>query len=385
MKRFTLLAVLAGCPSPRTPSGPAAAPVTVEVGGPIRGVADDGGSLFAAIGDHVTSRGAHTWNVALPGTGGPLARSGKLVISSASAKLRGDPGALLVALDATTGAEQWRMPIDATGWSVITAIAPVGDGVVVGGSFQGTLRAGPTVVTSAGQTDGFIARITNAGTVAWLERFGGPGADAIQGVAAAGETIAFAGTFSPGADVLGEPLNSIDDQAPYADAFAGELDGSGARAWVTTFGGKLDDAVAGVALDTSGRVVVAATARGDTHIGPHELKPLRTTQAMVAWLSRDDSAAMLLDADGATAIAAARDHVVVGGFTATDALLVALDPGHEVASFPLAGPGREEVTALAPAPGGFIAGVAHTAALTAGTTTLPAPADPMTGGALLVR
>ena len=94
---------------------------------------------------------------------------------------------------------------------------------------------------------------------------------------------------------------------------------------------------------------------------------------------------MLLDADGASAIAAARDHVVVGGYTATDAFLVALDPGHEVARFPLAGPGREEVTALATIPGGFVGAIAHTAALTIGSTALPAPADPMTGAALIVR
>jgi hypothetical protein len=325
------------------------------------------------------------WNVALPGTAGPLARSGKLVIASASATLRGDPGALLVALDAATGAQQWKLAIDATGWSEITAIAPTADGVVVGGSFQGTLRAGESVVASAGQTDGFIARITTAGTVAWLERFGGPGSDAIQGVAVAGDTIAFAGTFSPAADVLGQPLQSVDEDAPYADAFAGELDASGALRWVQTFGGKLDDAVAGVALDTAGHVVVAATVRADVHVGAQALTARNPSQALVAWLTKDQASAMLLDADGASAIAAARDHVMFGGFTATDARLVALDPGHEFARFAISGPGREEVTALATVPGGFIAAIAHTAALTIDSTTLPAPADPMTGAALIVR
>jgi outer membrane protein assembly factor BamB len=351
----------------------------------VRGVAGDGGSLIAAIGDHVTSRGAHVWNVALPGTAGPVARTGNLVIASASAKLRGDPGALVIALDAATGAEQWKMPIDATGWSVITAIAPVSDGVIVGGSFQGTLRAGPSVVASAGQTDGFVARISVAGTVVWLERFGGPGADAIQGVAASGDTIAIAGTFSPAADLLGEPLNSIDEQAPYADAFAAVLDGNGARRWVTTFGGKLDDAVAGVAIDADGRVVVAGTARGDTHVGPHELTPQRTTQAMVVWLTNDSSAAMLLDADGASAIVGAQGHVVVGGYTQADAVLTALDAGRELTRWSITGPGREDVTALSAIPGGFVAAIAHTGAATIDGTPVPAPADPMTGATLIVR
>jgi outer membrane protein assembly factor BamB len=321
----------------------------------------------------------------LPGSGGPLAASDGLVVAAASAKLRGDPAALVVALDAATGKARWKLAIDSTAWSVVTSIASISGGVVVGGSFQGTLRAGDRVVASAGQTDGFVARLTDAGAVVWLERFGGPGADAIQGVAVAGDTIAIAGTYSAGADLLGEPLPSIDEDAPYADAFAAELNGKGARLWNATLGGKLDDAVAGVAIDTAGRVVIAATARGDVHVGENALTARSPSQALVAWLTRDGSTTMLLDADGASAIAAARDHVVVAGYTATDAVLVALDPGREIARVSIAGPGREEVPALATIPGGFIAALAHTAAVMIDGTAIPAPADPMAGGALVVR
>ena len=193
-----VLVLLAGCPSPRSPSGPAAAPVTVEVGGPLRGVAGDGHSLFAAIGDHVTARGARTWSVQLAGTGGPLATGNGLVYAAASAKLRGDPAAIVSALDAASGAERWKLPIDSTGWSVITALAATSDGVLAAGSFQGTLRAGDSVVGSAGETDGFVARVTADGKVAWLVRMGGPGSDAIQGAAISGDRIAIAGTFAAG-------------------------------------------------------------------------------------------------------------------------------------------------------------------------------------------
>src|SRR3569623_377849 len=179
--------LLAGCPSAR-PVVPAAAPVTTEVGGPLRGLAGDGGSLVATVGTRVTSRGAHVWNEELaPGRGGTsasaaptaspspgvLAMADGLVYVGASAKLRGDPAAIVVALDAASGAERWRLPIDATGWSLITSVAPIADGVVVGGSFQGTLRAVNTVVESAGQTDGFVARIGKDGSLAWLLRLGG--------------------------------------------------------------------------------------------------------------------------------------------------------------------------------------------------------------------
>lgn len=380
MRGPLVLVLLAGCPSSRPPSVPAAAPVTVEVGGPLRGVAGDGSSLFAAIGDHVGARGAHTWSVQLPGTAGLLATGNGLVYAAASAKLRGDPAAIVVGIDGASGAQRWKLPIDSTGWSVITALAATSDGVLAAGSFEGTLRAGDAVVGSAGQTDGFVARLTADGKVAWLVRMGGPGSDAVQGVATAGDRIAIAGTFSPGADLLGEPLTPIAEDLPFADAFAAELDAHGARVWSATYGSKLDDAVAGVAFDSAGRVVVAGTARDVVHVGAQELT-VKDTQAIVATLSHDDGSATLLPADGASAIAAGHGTIIVAGYTGTDALLVSLAG----ASYKIDGPGREEVTALSSIPGGFVAALAHTAAVTVDGTLLPAPADPLAGGALLVR
>jgi len=409
MHRFVPLLVLAGCPSPH-PSAPAAEPVTTEVGGPLRGVAGDGGSLVAAIGDRVASRGAHVWSTSLaglagtapssspapdsgsPATAGPIAIAGGVVYAASSAKLRGDPAAILYMLDEATGATRGKLAIDATGWSVITSVAAIdgganGGGVIVGGSFAGTLRAASTVVASAGETDGFVARITAAGEVAWLVRLGGPGADAVQGVAVRGQRIAIAGTFSPGADILGEPLPSVDEKLPFADAFAATFDASGKRTWTETFGSRLDDAVAGVAIDELDRVVVAATARDVVHVGAQELTA-KATDALVVWFARSDAKALLIgdaDADGATAIAAAGDHVIVAGYTAQDAFITELAPGETVARWPVSGPGREEVPALAQIPGGFVAAIAHTGALTFDGATLPAPADPMLGGALAVR
>jgi len=47
--------------------------------------------------------------------------------------------------------------------------------------------------------------------------------------------------------------------------------------------------------------------------------------------------------------------------------------------------GREEVSALATAPGGLIAGIAHTAAARVDDAALPAPTDPRGGAAVIVR
>src|SRR6185436_13049247 len=276
---------LAGCPAPRRPAPPPATALTLEIGrdgGSLRGVAGDADATYTAVtsgeagaertviearrgAPEVGTNGAAgdrrratvAWRAELDGGGGPLVRSGALVVAAIAGtvaaggvSLRGSPGAIAIGLDAATGTVRWRLAIDSSEWAVITAACPAGDGaggVLLGGSFGGTLRAGARVVSSGGVGDGFVARVSAAGEVGFLIRVGGPGPDAVHGVAAAGDRLALAGTFSAGADLLGAALPAFDPQSLAADGFVAELDARAARPrWTATFGGKLDDAVAGV-------------------------------------------------------------------------------------------------------------------------------------------
>jgi hypothetical protein len=290
---------------------------------------------------------------------------------------------------------------------VIAAACPSGDGgVVLGGAFGGPLRAGATVVSRGGTGEGFVARVSAAGEVELLIRVGGPGADAVRGVAAAGDRLAIAGTFSAGADLLGAALEVRDPRAPGSDGFVAELDPATARPrWTAVFGGRLDDAVAGVAIDGRGRIAVAATARDVVRIGGRDLLAQGTADALVAWWDRGGAPgpALLLGGagfDGATAIAAAGDRVIAGGFFAgalragdrelrslggDDALIVALDGGAVAGVWHAGGAGREEIAALAAVPGGFVAGLAHTAGAQLDDAILAAPRDPLAGAAVVVR
>jgi len=363
--------------------------------------------------------GALAWTAQLDGTAGPLAMLGDLVIATlgghgslgprvgdAAEPVRGEPGGVVVALDANTGAPRWRLPLHASEWIVVAAAATAPDGVIVGGSFSGSLRVGDHVVSSGGRSDGFVAKLTPTGEVAWLVRMGGAGADAIQGVAARGADVAIAGTFAAGADLLGHALPAFDEKLPFTDGFVAVLDAAGRRRWAATFGGKLPDSVAGVAIDGAGRVVVAANARDVMRVAGIELAALGPSDGLLAWWGPDGSAlhATLVggaDFDGLRAITAAGDHVVVGGFysgtlrlgdrTLTagggdGAFLAAFDTrGAVVDQWEVDGEGREEIVALAPIAGGFVAGIAHTAALAIDGAPLPTPADPMSGAVVLVR
>ena len=398
---------------------PPAADATVPLPGAVRSVASAGPSWFAALaGEGATTivarrAAADAWRTELPGRPAAVAATDALVAAAVSGNgalgdtpLRGDPGAAVIALDGATGAKKWTLLVDSTEWAVVSDVAPYGDGFIVSGLFGGTLRIGKRVVTSAGGSDGFVARIAASGEPVWLVRTGGALADGIQGVATRGDRIAIAGTFTTGAELGGVPLAPYDDRSPFGDGFAAELDANGARKWAATFGGRADDTVAGVTIDARGNVVVAGSAREVVHVGSAQLVTQGEGDGVLVWFNErgEPGAAVLvggLDFDGLRDITSTGDKVIAGGFfsgsiklgdrTLTagggdDSFIAAFDHNGTVATvWHVGGDGREEITALATVPGGFIAGVAHTAAAAVESTQLAAPTDPMHGGALVVR
>jgi hypothetical protein len=407
----------------------------------LHGVASDGTSLFAAFASNTPPSAGATpadspiatttiegsiiearhgdkiaWQVALAGRAGELAVVGSTLAVALDAKgtiqlgaplaLRGDPAALLAVLDKTSGALRWSLPFDSTQYTLINALAPLGDDVLVAGAFAGTLRVGAQVVSSAGGSDGFVARISAGGKLAWLVRVGGPSADAIQGVAATSSRIAIAGTFSPGTELQGVTLASIDERMPFGDAFVASLDLGGKRRWSASFGSRADDAVAGVAMTGDGLVAVAASVRDTVQVGSSSHITRGASDGLVAFYADDGelSTSVLVgggDFDGLRSIASLHDHVVIGGFFSgtikladremtagggDDSFLAVLDGNGTVATaWHVGGAGREEITAVSAVPGGFVAGVAHTASLAIDTATLPAPADPASGAAIVLR
>jgi hypothetical protein len=128
-------------------------------------------------------------------------------------------------------------------------------GLHVGGAFEETIHFGTTQLTSAGDTDGFVAHYTPSNSQPlWVQTFASPGAVKVDAIAIDpnGNTIA-GGQFIR--DLTCSQV-TLTNRGPVgtADAFLAKLDPDGNLLWMTQFGANIYDTLKGIAVDSSGRI-----------------------------------------------------------------------------------------------------------------------------------
>lgn len=372
--------------------------------GAVGGLAIDGDVTVAGAGRVATgfAGGSPAWTRTLDADAGPIAvhQGGIAAIAVGGTGpfpalpfgLRGDPGAALLGFDAATGAPRWTLGVGATDWVIVRAVAPDGDGFLIGGVFSGTLRVGDRVVTSAGGSDGFWAAVGADGAVRSLARMGGPSADAIAGVVALpGGGLAIAGTYTDRATVIDAELAAIYPGPPAADGFVAALGADGALAWVRTWGGALGDTCAGVAVTADG-LAIAGTVRDVVDVAGRRLDAAGPADGLIAYFDRGGAvrAAYLVggaDLDGLTAIVAHGDDVIAAGFFAgtvagvaasggDDPMIAIARPGGVEAIVPVRASGAAAVHALAADARGWVLAIGSATAAAIGD-------DPIAAGTTL--
>lgn len=161
----------------------------------------------------------------------------------------GDKDAWVAALSAT-GDQRWIRQIGGVGEDKALAVTTVGGGVyaagVAGAAMPGNL--------SAGDYDGWVARLDDTGAVAWLREVGTAAFDQVTGIAAAanGDVIA-----------VGDTAGSLDGaNAGGHDAYAIRVTPSGKVSWTRQVGTSADDRAADVAVQPDGTADVAIFTNG---------------------------------------------------------------------------------------------------------------------------
>jgi hypothetical protein len=124
--------------------------------------------------------------------------------------------------------------------------------IYVAGRFEGTLTWGGTMLTSAGETDAFIGKLSPEGEPAWGYRSGDASAQGAEAVAvdSSGDVL-LTGWFKGSIDMDGPKF------AMATDGFVAKLDSAGSLAWSKQIGGIGDAHPTAIAVDTSGAVIVA--------------------------------------------------------------------------------------------------------------------------------
>ena len=153
-------------------------------------------------------------------------------------------GLLALAGPARAQAPAWQTAVlagngvNAASFTSVTATATDAAGnVYVAGGFYGTVSFGGVSLTSAGNTDGYVAKWSRAsGTFVWAQRLGGTGADDVQALAVSGASVYLAGYFGLTAGFGPTNLTSFGSD----DVFVAKLTDAGSTAaftWAVRAGG----------------------------------------------------------------------------------------------------------------------------------------------------
>jgi hypothetical protein len=156
--------------------------------------------------------------------------------------------------------------------------------IVVVGSFSGTMAMPGATLSSAGGLDAFVVKLDPAGNVVWARSFGDAADQSALGVAIdANDDIVMIGWASGSVDFGAGPVTAAAE-----DVMLVRLDSAGSTLWGRLLGGTHDDRGEDVAIDPSGRILLAGSEQGAANFGGGALP----------WTGGNDAFVACLDANG---------------------------------------------------------------------------------------
>jgi hypothetical protein len=176
----------------------------------------------------------------------------------------------------------WAQQVGGTGEDLATAISTNGPSVYLAGTFSGSTSVGSIPLTSAGGTDGFVAKLTDTGSsgnVAWARAIGGTGADQLRAVLVSGTQVYLAGKFF---DTVGFDASSL-SSAGGADGFVAQLNDAGSSAgfgWAQRVGGPSEDQLTALSMNSAG-LYLTGSFQGTASVGSTTLTAAPTASGGV--------------------------------------------------------------------------------------------------------
>jgi len=164
--------------------------------------------------------------------------------------------------------------------SVLGLALDPADNIVIGGSFEETLKVGDTELKSKGRTDAYVARFDPDGKARWAHSWGADREDSVSAVGCDehGNVVAtgwFVSTVDFGG---GERISPNGNQ----DAFLVKLDASGKHVWSKSFGNRDNDRGRALVVAPDGSSTLAGLYRFDLDLGGPILNSKHAKNAKIA-------------------------------------------------------------------------------------------------------
>ena len=211
------------------------------------------------------------------------------MLTNAGGRLPGDVFVAKLTDEGSSGAWGWALRAGGLAYERANALAVKDGRVYVGGYFDGPTAAfGGATLTSSGNRDAFVARITDGGTAGqwtWAQKADGLGAEVVTALAVGSGGVYVAGHFNgPTAGFGAVALTS----EGIMDGFVAKLTdqgSSGAWGWVQQVGGRGADVPQAVTVD-GGTLYVAGYITSDSaRFGPTVLVKAGAAGLFVAALA----------------------------------------------------------------------------------------------------
>lgn len=182
-----------------------------------------------------------------------------------------------------SGVVKWAVSAGGTGDDRGRRIAlDASGGVVTTGSFSGVASFGPSSVVSAGAHDIFVSRLDPAGNVLWAKAAGGTGGDDGIGVAVPSNGSVFLGGAFAGQASFGTLTRTA---AGKSDGFVAKLTQAGEFEWVSHGGGTAAWAVVEhLSLDGQGHLLASGWFDGPATFGSTSLTAANPPRMLLAEL-----------------------------------------------------------------------------------------------------
>ena len=215
----------------------------------------------------LNSSGGLTWNTFVGGGGGTdfatgiaVDGSGNVYLAGYSTATWGTPIRAYTSLAdafaaklAPDGTLLWNTFLGGSGSDQGNGIAVDGSGNVYLTGYS-TASWGTPLLTYAGLEDGFVAKLTSSGGLAWSTFLGGSGDDQGNRIVVDGSGNVYVVGWS--ATTWGNPVRAFTPGSFSPDAFVAKLDPEGTLLWNSFLGGTGDDKGTDLSVDGSGDVYV---------------------------------------------------------------------------------------------------------------------------------